>query len=111
MYAIRSYYVKCLALAGSVMSMVAPRHPKLARLIRIAEIAVRLIPFKAPRQGIFVYLILHYASTGQVARLHAMARHLLPDIEDLTLPAQLRVFAYAMIGLFQFFAGADSPVV
>jgi len=101
--------LKCLALAGSVMSMVAPRHPKLARLIRIAEIAVRLIPFKAPRQGIFVYLILHYASTGQVARLHAMARHLLPDIEDLTLPAQLRVFAYAMIGLFQFFAGEEAP--
>lgn len=101
--------LKSLTLAGSVMSVVKPDHPKLKRLIRVAEIGVRLIPFRTPRQAAFTYLIMHYANTGQIGRMHAMARHLLPHIDESSLPAPLRLFAHAMIGLHQIIAGEEAP--
>ena len=101
--------LKSLSLAGSLMSILSPQHPRLARLIRVAEISVRLLPFRTPRQAAFTYLIMHYANTGQIARMHAMAKHLLPHLEDSPLPGPLRLFAHAMIGLHQIIAGDPAP--
>ena len=99
--------LKTITLAGSVMSVIDPKHPKLRRLIRLSEIGVRIIPFKVPRQALFMYLILHYANTGQVASMHAMARHLLPALNETALPGALRVFAYSMIGLHEMMTGEE----
>ncbi|MEJ2465766.1 MAG: BTAD domain-containing putative transcriptional regulator [Candidatus Thiodiazotropha sp.] len=101
--------LKSLTLAGSVMSILAPRHPRLARLIRVAEIGVRLVPFRVPRQAAFTYLIMHYANTGQIARMHAMACQLLPRLDEEGLPGPLRLFGHAMIGLHQIIAGEAQP--
>ncbi len=101
--------LKSLTLAGSMMSVLAPRHPRLARLIRVAEIGVRLVPFRVPRQAAFTYLIMHYANTGQIARMHAMAQQLLPRLDEEGLPGPLRLFGHAMIGLHQIIAGEEKP--
>ncbi|MEE4382610.1 MAG: BTAD domain-containing putative transcriptional regulator [Pseudomonadales bacterium] len=98
--------LKTTALAGAVMSVVEPENPRLHRLIRIAEVGARVMPMKVPRQALFVYLILHYANTGQIARMRAMARHLLPRLDDAGLPAPLRLFGYAMVGLHELISGA-----
>lgn len=100
---------KCTGLAAAMMSMVDPMNPRTRRWLRVAETGVRLIPFRAPRQAIFTYLILHYANTGQIACMHAMAKHLLPALDDASLPAPMRLFGHAMIGLHQLIAGAQEP--
>ncbi len=101
--------LKCLALAGSAMSLVAPRHPKLAKLIRLVEMGVRLIPFKTPRQAAFAYLTLHYVNTGQISRMHGMAKHLLPGLDDPSLPGPLRLSSHSVIGLCEILTGGPAP--
>lgn len=101
--------MKTLSIAGSLMSVLSPNHPRLARLIKVAEFSVRVLPFRTPRQAAFTYLIMHYANTGQIARMHAMANNLLPHLEESSLPGPLRLFAHAMIGLHQIIAGDPRP--
>lgn len=96
---------KTLALAGSVMSVVDPLNPRLKRLIRVCEAGVRLIPLKAPRQAMLAYLTFHYASTGRIARLHTLARHLLPALDDTALPGPIRLLAHSMVGLHLLMGG------
>lgn len=101
--------LRATALAAGVMSVVEPGHPRLRSLIRFCEAIARLMPLRAPRQAMFTYLSFHYASTGQIARLHAQARHLLPLLDDHRLPVPVRLLAYSMVGLHELLAGAAEP--
>lgn len=102
-------HFKSHGLASAIMSMVDPHNPKLKRFIRLAEAGARLIPVRGPRQALYIYLILHYVNTGQVARMHAVARHVVSALDNRDLPAPMRIFGHAMIGLHKLMAGESAP--
>lgn len=97
--------LKVYALAAGVMSMVQPTHPRLKKLITICQLGGPLIPFKEPRAAILAYLAFHYLSSGQIAHLNALSRHLVPALTDATLPVQIRLLSHAMMGLQRIIIG------
>ncbi|MES9942382.1 MAG: BTAD domain-containing putative transcriptional regulator [Candidatus Thiodiazotropha sp. 6PLUC2] len=99
---------KTATFAGVIMTLIAPKHPRLRTLIRFSEFCARMMPLKTPRLAMFSYLTFHYASTGQIARLHAQAKHLLPALDNPALPTPLRLLACSMVGLHQLIAGQET---
>lgn len=100
--------LKVFALAAGVMSLVQPNHPKLKKLIHLCQIGGPLIPFKEPRAAILAYLSFHYLSSGQIAHLNALSKHLIPSLHDSSLAIQIRLLSYAMIGLHEIMIGNEN---
>lgn len=101
--------LKVFALAAGVMSMVQPTHPRLQRLIRICQMGALLVPLKEPRAAILAYLAFHYLSSGDIARLSALSKHLAPALSDTSMAMPVRLLSHAMLGLHQLVAGKQQP--